>query len=78
MCLVANSIRSCTCNSTILNEVEYPLGVMMGFVFQDGWTPLVSASQNGHLEIVKSLVEAGANVNHTTKVVKIYNIYLVL
>ena len=53
-----------------MNEVEYPLGVMMGFVLQDGVTPLVIASNNGHLlEIVKSLIEAGANVNHTTKVV---------
>ena len=52
-----------------MNEVEYPLGVMMGFVLQNGLTPLVIASNNGHLEIVKSLIEAGANVNHTTKVV---------
>ena len=42
---------------------------MMGFVLQDGWTPLGVASQNGHLEIVKRLIEAGANVNHTSKVV---------
>ena len=54
-----------------MNEVEYPLGVMMRFILQNGVTPLVSASQYGHLEIVKSLIEAGANVNHTTKVVKI-------
>ena len=44
----------------------------MGFILQDGRTPLVSASQNGYLEIVKSLMEAGANVNHTTKVVRIH------
>ena len=57
-----------------MNEVEYPLGVMMGFVLQNGWTPLVSASHDGHLEIVKSLIEAGTDVNHTTKVVKINTI----
>ena len=59
-----------------MNEAEYPLGVMMGFVLQNGATPLVIASQNRHLEIVKSLIEAGANVNHTTKVVKIKHHYL--
>ena len=53
-----------------MNELKYPLGVMIGFVLQDGWTPLGVASQNGHLEIVKRLIEAGANVNQTTKVVE--------
>ena len=53
-----------------MNELKYPLGVMMGFVLQDGWTALCAASQNGHLEIVKSLIEAGANVNHSSKVVE--------
>ena len=60
-----------------MNGVEYPLGVMMGFVLQNGVTPLVAASHNGHLEIVKSLIDAGTNVNHTTKVVKIKHHYLV-
>ena len=51
------------------NEVEYPLGVMMRFVLQNGLTPLDIASHHGHYETVKSLIEAGANVNHTAKVV---------
>ena len=42
----------------------------MGFVLQDGWTPLGAASAYGHLEIVKRLIEAKANVNHTSKVVE--------
>ena len=53
-----------------MNELKYPLGVMMGFVLQDGFTPLNAASENGHLEIVKRLIEAGTNVNHTSKVFK--------
>ena len=48
----------------------------MEFVLQDDWTPLVAASQKGHLEIVKSLIEAGANVNHTAKVVKLKHHYV--
>ena len=39
---------------------------MMGFVLQDGRTPLVAAIHNEHLVIVKSLIEAGANFNHTS------------
>ena len=46
----------------------------MEFVLQNGVTPLVIASQNGHLELVQSLIEAGANVNHAIKVVKINTI----
>ena len=76
MCFIANSILPYSCRGTIMNEVEYYLGVMMGFVLQNGLTSLVVASQNGHLEIVKSLIEAGANVNHTTKVVEIKHHYL--
>ena len=29
----------------------------------DGWTPLYAASHNGHVEVVRALVEAGAAVN---------------
>ena len=48
----------------------------MGFVLQDGVTSLVAASHNGHLEIVKSLIESGAHVNHATKVVYINHHHL--
>ena len=34
---------------------------------EDGATPLCIASQNGHLEIVKVLIAAGADVNQATK-----------
>jgi hypothetical protein len=32
----------------------------------DGWTPLCIASQNGHDEVVRALVGAGAAVNQAT------------
>ena len=39
-------------------------------LLQDGVTPLGAASQEGHLEIVKRLIEAGADVNCTSEVVE--------
>ena len=41
----------------------------MTFVLQNGWSPLYIASFNGHLDVVKTLIEAGASVNQTNKVV---------
>ena len=40
----------------------------MEFVLQDGESPLLAASFNGHPDVVKTLIEAGANVNQTDKV----------
>ena len=40
----------------------------MVVVFQDGGSPLLVASINGHLDVVKTLIEEGANVNQTDKV----------
>ena len=42
--------------------------VMMIFVLQDGYSPLMGASYGGHLDVVKTLIEAGANVNQTSEV----------
>lgn len=42
---------------------------MMTFVLQDGWSPLMMASDQGHLEVVKMLINAGAYVNHANEVV---------
>lgn len=41
---------------------------MMTFVLQDGWSPLNVASFNGHLDVVKTLMEAGASINQANKV----------
>ena len=40
----------------------------MIFVLQDGNSPLMIALTNGHLDIVKTLFEAGANVNQSDEV----------
>ena len=38
-----------------------------GVVFQtDGWTPLHIASQNGHVECVRALLDRGAAINQAT------------
>ena len=42
--------------------------VMMTFVLQYGWSPLNGASINGHLDVVKTLLEAGANINQVANV----------
>ena len=41
---------------------------MMTFVLQDGWSPLYSASLNGHLDVVRALIEAGASISQANKV----------
>ena len=40
----------------------------MTIVLQDDCSPLLIASSKGHLDIVKTLIEAGANVNQANKV----------
>ena len=43
---------------------------MMGFVLQDGCSPLHVATRYGHLDVVKTLTEAGANIDQVNKVSK--------
>ena len=52
---------------TTFHVTVQPL-VMMTFVLQDGCSPLIAASLKGHLDVVKTLLEAGANINQATKV----------
>ena len=42
--------------------------VIMTFVSQNGESPLYTASSKGHLQVVKTLMEAGANANQANKV----------
>ena len=44
---------------------------MMTFVLQGGSSPLYKASYKGHLDIVKTLIKGGANVNQATKVQRV-------
>ena len=46
---------------TTFHMTVQPL-VMMTFVLQNGWSPLYAASCNGHLDVVKTLLEAGAYI----------------
>ena len=41
---------------------------MMKFVLQNGWSPMYVASERGYLEVVKTLIDSGANVNECNKV----------
>ena len=60
--------KTTSCHIGYHNEkVKYPL-VMMGFVLQNGSCSLGAASNVGHLDVVKALMEAGANINQADKV----------
>ena len=47
------------CSTTLL---------MFTIVWQDGWTPLIFASQNGHVQVVAKLLQHGARVDLQAKV----------
>ena len=41
---------------------------MPTFVLQNDWSPLKISSFKGHLDVVKALIKAGANINQADKV----------
>ena len=41
---------------------------MQTFVLQNGRSPLYTSSCNGHLDVVKALIKAGADINQADKV----------
>ena len=42
--------------------------ILMGFVLQNGLSPLHIASQEGHGDIVKTLIKAGASIDQADQV----------
>ena len=45
---------------------------LMALVLQDGYSPLFTASINGHSEVVNTLIKAGANINQCVKVCTVH------
>ena len=41
---------------------------IVNFYLQKGWTPLHSAAQNGHAQVVEKLIKSEANINAITVV----------
>ena len=41
---------------------------MINFVLQNGWSPLMVASDQRHVEVVTMLINAGADVDQTNEV----------
>ena len=64
--------RKCLHLSHIILQHSPPLvhslAMMIFVLLQDSWSPLLVASAKGYLEVVNSLIEAGANVNQSSKV----------
>ena len=44
------------------------MSIIIHSSLQDGWSPPMKACENGHAEVVKILISAGAHVNHQNKV----------
>jgi ankyrin repeat protein len=50
--------------SNIVEIISPHSGVDVNFENANGANALIAASSNGHLELVRYLIRAGANVNH--------------
>ena len=49
-----------------MNDDRYTLSLTI----QDGWTPLMAASFNGHVDVVHELIETDVHVNQQSKVMQ--------
>eukprot|EP00731_Ephydatia_muelleri_P033498 Em0031g6a len=52
--------------------------ITLGFfgLLRNGWSPLNGASEKGHLDVVKTLLEAGANIDQGNNVALVERLYL--
>ena len=48
----------------VVEKILEVVGINLNVVNSNGVTPLYAASSNGHVAIVKLLIDAGGNVNH--------------
>ncbi len=44
-----------------------PIAILLS-VTQNGWTPVMQASQGGHVDVINILLDHNAKVNHQTEV----------
>jgi ankyrin repeat protein len=56
-------IAACTHNHPLVADALLQAGARVGFVRKDGATALYMACQDGHIECVRVLIRAGADVN---------------
>ena len=47
---------------------DFTILLQAGWTPQDGWTPLMAASSEGHTDVVQTLIEAKAQINTRKKV----------
>ena len=67
----------CVCPTFIIQHCDVYLSCFFSSThLQDGDVPLGIAAQEGHLHVVRKLLQGGANVNHQNKVMLIYSSYM--
>ena len=53
---------------SIMELCDVMFSKIISSYLQDGWSSLMLACENGHTEVVRMLLSAGAHVNHQSKV----------